>query len=163
MLRCGVSRVFGQSRRASVCLLIVSCLDARWSVGAIPAWAADAAPVATAPVGATPYDFISGTVQFFLMAFFVYFLLVLRPQQVKEDEQARFLRDLKKDDEVLTSGGLLGKVIAVGEGSVSVEIASGVRVRVVPQHLSPAPQLKGVVQESPQPGASGKLKGRRER
>ncbi len=90
---------------------------------------------AAIPTGATPYEFIFGTVQFFLLSFFVYYMLVLRPQQLREEEQGRFLKTLKKDDDVLTSGGIFGKVVSVGDGFVSVEIASGTKIKIQPQHL----------------------------
>lgn len=78
----------------------------------------------------TPFQFIFGTVQFFLVAFFVYYMLVLRPQQVKEDAQAKFITELKKDTEVVTSGGILGKVSIINDDWITVEIASGVKIKV---------------------------------
>lgn len=123
------------------------------------AFAADGAPAATGVAGGTPYEFISGTVQFFLMAFFVYFLLVLRPQQLKEDDQARFLKELKKDDEVLTSGGLFGRVAMISDQFVTVEVANGVKVRVHPQHISPAVTGAAGAQRGASQGSSNGPKG----
>lgn len=83
----------------------------------------------------SPYNFIFQTVQFFLFAFFIYYMLVLRPQQLNEEEHARFIKDLKKDDEVQISNGILGKVVAIAEDFVTVEIASGVKVRVLKSNV----------------------------
>ena len=105
--------------------------------------AAVSSPAVSSPAtGATPYDFIFGTVQFFLLSFFVYYMLVLRPQQVKDEEQARFLKAIKKDDDVVTSSGIFGKVASVGEGFISVEVASGVRLKIDPAHLSAVPKAE---------------------
>lgn len=92
------------------------------------------AAAAAAPV-VTPFHFILGTVNFFLLAFFVYYILVLRPQQLKGDQQSKFLAALKKGDEVMTSGGIVGKVTQVSPDMITLEISSGVKVRVLPEHV----------------------------
>lgn len=65
----------------------------------------------------------------FLVMIVVYFLLI-RPQQQKTKEHEKMLANLKRNDEVITAGGLYGKVVAINEQVVSVEIAPNVRVRV---------------------------------
>ncbi len=88
----------------------------------------------------TPFQFIFQTVQFFLFGFFIYYMLVLRPQQLNEETQARFLKDLKKDDDVETSGGILGKVVAIAEDFITVEVASGVKLKVLKPHIKATKQ-----------------------
>ena len=87
----------------------------------------------------TPFNFILGSVNFFLVAFFVYYMLVLRPNQLKEERHLKFVRNLKKDDEVITSGGILGRVREISNDYVALEIANGVRIRVHPEHVGAHP------------------------
>ncbi len=66
-----------------------------------------------------------------LMIAIMYFLLI-RPQQRKAKEHRAMVEALRRGDQVITSGGILGKVVRVMEdGIVEVEIAEGVKIRVV--------------------------------
>jgi preprotein translocase subunit YajC len=60
----------------------------------------------------------------------VFYFLILRPQQKRAKEHAALVAALQKGDEVVTIGGVLGKVTKVGDENVTVEIASGVEVQV---------------------------------
>lgn len=80
-------------------------------------------------------QFIMGTVQFIGIGFFVYYLLVILPRKTQETEHQKFLSNLKKGDEVVTSGGLLGKVVQVKEESITLELSSSVKIRVLPSHV----------------------------
>jgi preprotein translocase subunit YajC len=60
----------------------------------------------------------------------VFYFLILRPQQKRAKEHAALVAALQKGDEVVTIGGVLGKVTKVGDENVMVEIASGVEVQV---------------------------------
>jgi preprotein translocase subunit YajC len=60
----------------------------------------------------------------------IFYMLLIRPQQKKQKEHRNMVSSLGTDTEVLTSGGLLGRVTAVGDDFVTVEIADGVRVKV---------------------------------
>ena len=60
----------------------------------------------------------------------MYFLMI-RPQQKRAKQHREMVAALKKGDQVVTQGGLLGKVTAVRYDEIEVEIAQGVRVRVV--------------------------------
>ena len=66
-----------------------------------------------------------------LIAMFVllYFLL-LRPQMKRAKEQKQMIASLQKGDEVITSGGTLGRVTKVSDNYISLEIASNVEVTV---------------------------------
>ena len=67
----------------------------------------------------------------------MYFLLI-RPQQKKVKEHQAMVAAVRRGDEVVTQGGLIGKVSKVkdGENELEVEIANGVKVRVVQSTLS---------------------------
>ena len=60
----------------------------------------------------------------------VFYFLILRPQQKRAKEHKTLMEALQKGDEVITIGGILGKVIKVGEDNVAVEIADNIVVQV---------------------------------
>src|SRR5512135_304908 len=60
----------------------------------------------------------------------VFYFLILRPQQKRAKEQKAMIEALQKGDEIVTIGGILGKVTKVGEENVGVEIADNVVVQV---------------------------------
>ena len=65
-----------------------------------------------------------------VMMIAVFYFILIRPQQKKQKETENWLKSLKKGDEVVTSGGMLGRVTKLGETFVSVEVASGVELQV---------------------------------
>lgn len=68
---------------------------------------------------------------FFVALFAIMYFVLIRPQQKQAKEQQLLIAALKKGDDVITSSGLLGKVFAVDEKIVTLEIASGVKVRML--------------------------------
>ena len=75
--------------------------------------------------------------EIFLVAMFVlmYFLLI-RPQQKRAKDHKNLLKALKKGDEVVTNGGVVGKVNSVDESFAVLEIAEGVVVKVQKQGIN---------------------------
>ena len=73
-----------------------------------------------------------GFVPFATMVAFIaiFYFLLIRPQQKKAKEHQALLSKLSAGDEVVTTGGILGKVTEVGDTFVTIEIAEGVRVKV---------------------------------
>jgi preprotein translocase subunit YajC len=65
-----------------------------------------------------------------VLIFVVFYFLLIRPQTKKAKEHREMVAKLAAGDEVVTSGGILGRVSEAGETFVTVEIASGVAVRV---------------------------------
>lgn len=65
-----------------------------------------------------------------VLVFAVFYLLLILPQQRKAKEHREMLEKLKKNDEVMTTGGIYGKVIALTDTVVTLEVAPNVRVRV---------------------------------
>ena len=59
----------------------------------------------------------------------MYFFMI-RPQMKKQKEHRNMIEALAKGDEVVTSGGLIGKVTKIGEGFLSLELAAGVEVQL---------------------------------
>ena len=66
-----------------------------------------------------------------ILIFGIMYVLMIRPQQKKVKEHKAMVAALRRGDQVVTSGGLIGKVTKVAEGEVEVEIAPSVKVRVV--------------------------------
>ena len=62
--------------------------------------------------------------------FAIFYFLLIRPQQKRQKEHKKMVEDVAKGDEVVTNGGLLGKIIKVGDSFLTVEIADGMQVRV---------------------------------
>jgi preprotein translocase subunit YajC len=85
-----------------------------------PAWAQAAQPGPSPLVNFAPLALI----------FVVFYFLLIRPQQQKAKEHRVMLGNLKRNDEVITAGGLYGKVVALSDKIVTLEIAPNVRVRV---------------------------------
>lgn len=89
-----------------------------------------------------PAQFVISSVWFFLAGFFVYYMLVLKPNITKEDAQKKFIQEIKKNDSVLVNEAILGKVQGVKDDIVTVEIAPNVRLQVLASAINPAPEKK---------------------
>jgi len=67
-----------------------------------------------------------------VLIFVVFYFLLIRPQQKKVKEHKAMLEALRRGDKVVTGGGIVGTIVKVGaDDDVTVEIAEGVRVRVL--------------------------------
>ena len=90
------------------------------------------AGAATADGGLSPWIGILP----WLAIFVIFYLLLIRPQQRRMKEHQATIAAVKKGDEVVTAGGIRGKVVKVSDDEVEVEIAQGVKVRIVKSTLS---------------------------
>jgi preprotein translocase subunit YajC len=75
---------------------------------------------------------------------FVFYFLMIRPQNKRQKEHKEMIAKLAVGDEVVTSGGILGKVTGLGEQFVQVEVADGVRI-TVQRHTVGAIMPKGTI------------------
>lgn len=66
-----------------------------------------------------------------LLIFLIFYMLMIRPQQKRVKEHQASIAAIKKGDEVITGGGIRGRVTKVSDDEAEVEIAQGIRVRVV--------------------------------
>ena len=67
-----------------------------------------------------------------ILIFAIMYFLLIRPQQKKAKEHQAMVEAVRRGDQVITQGGLIGKVSKVkDDGEVEVEIADGVKVRMV--------------------------------
>src|SRR5271170_3416976 len=66
----------------------------------------------------------------------VFYFLLIRPQQKRAKDQQAMLSRLSTGDEVVTSGGILGRITDVSDTFVTLEIAEGVRIKVQKAQIS---------------------------
>jgi preprotein translocase subunit YajC len=67
-----------------------------------------------------------------ILIFLIMYFLLIRPQQKKVKEHQAMVAALRRGDQVVTQGGIVGKVVKVkDDGELEVEIAEGVKVRVI--------------------------------
>ena len=86
-----------------------------------PAWAQGAAP---APGGGMESFILIG------LMFVVLYFLMIRPQMKRAKEHKTMIDALQKGDEVVTAGGLLGRISRIGDSYVTLEIADRVEIQV---------------------------------
>jgi preprotein translocase subunit YajC len=97
----------------------------------------------------TPGAFLFSTLYFILLAFFAYYYIVIRPSQVEEDDRKKFIDGLKKNDEVCTTGGLIGRFIQKKDSYSVIEIAPKIEIKVLSSELMKKPeQTQSNVSES---------------
>jgi len=65
-----------------------------------------------------------------IVLFAIFYFLLIRPQQKRAKEHKKMVEALSKGDEVVTNGGLLGRITKVGDHFVTLEIADSLEVRV---------------------------------
>lgn len=86
-----------------------------------------AAATAAAPAGPPPWTnfiWIVGMIA-------IFWFLIIRPQMKQQKQHREKIAGIKKGDQVVTSGGIVGKVTRVDDNYADVEIAQGVKVKVV--------------------------------
>lgn len=71
-----------------------------------------------------------------ILIFAIMYFLMIRPQQKRVKQHRAMVEALKRGDQIVTQGGLYGKVVGVRDEDLDVEIAQGVKVRVVRSSIS---------------------------
>jgi preprotein translocase subunit YajC len=82
-----------------------------------------------------------------IFIFIVFYFLLIRPQSKKAKEHKQMVEALTKGDEVVTNGGLLGRITKVGDNFIELEVADGTGVKVQRQavaNLMPKGTIKGL-------------------
>jgi preprotein translocase subunit YajC len=72
----------------------------------------------------------------FIVMLGIMYMLMIRPQMKKQKQHQTFLGGLKRGDEVLTSGGILGRIEGLTDLFITLEIAPGVRIKVLRSQVS---------------------------
>lgn len=65
-----------------------------------------------------------------ILMFVIFYFLLIRPQQKKAKEHQNMVNNLKKGDRVITSGGVHGTIVSLGDTTVSLEIAENVKIKI---------------------------------
>jgi preprotein translocase subunit YajC len=114
---------------------------------------APAAPGAPGGAGGNPMSALcggqGGMFIPMVMIFVVFYFMLIRPQQKKQREVQDWLKSLKKGDEVVTTGGLIGKISGLTDNTVTLELQEKVRVKVLRTHIAGKPPSPG--QPAPEP------------
>jgi preprotein translocase subunit YajC len=82
-----------------------------------------------------------------IFIFVVFYFLLIRPQAKKAKEHKQMVEALAKGDEVVTNGGLLGRISKVGDNFIELDITEGITVKVQRQavaNLMPKGTIKGL-------------------
>jgi preprotein translocase subunit YajC len=88
------------------------------------------AQAASGSAGATSEQVLYTTIIPLGFLFAIFYFVLIRPQTKKASDHEKMLSALKRNDEVVTTGGLLGRIVELGDKLVTLEIAQGVKVRV---------------------------------
>jgi preprotein translocase subunit YajC len=111
----------------------------------------------TSPIAGGAIDFLIPMIPVFA----IFYFLVIRPQQKRMKEHQALIDAVKRGDTVVTTGGIIGKVIRVGpEGELRVEIANNVQIQIVKSAISEVRSKSEPVREteekSPPPAKGAK-------
>ncbi len=91
----------------------------------------------------------------FILIFVVFYFLLIRPQQKRAKEHREMVASLRRNDRVVTAGGIIGKVTRAPEdGEVEVEIAENVRVKVIRETITQVVKKSAPEGNAPPPPAN---------
>ncbi len=65
-----------------------------------------------------------------VLIFAVMYFIVIRPQSKRAKETQKMLAELKKGDEVVTSGGIIGRISGIKDAEITLQVQEGVRIRI---------------------------------
>ena len=87
---------------------------------------AEVAPVAAGPAAPAWMQFVP-----FVIIIGVFYFFLIRPQAKKQKETQNFLQGLKVGDQVITNSGILGRIVAMTDAIVNLEVANNVQIKVL--------------------------------
>ena len=82
-----------------------------------------------------------------IIIFVIFYFLLIRPQMKRAKEHKKLVAELGNGDEVVTNGGLLGRITHVGESFVTVELAENVQIKVQ-KHAVASVMPKGTIKSA---------------
>jgi preprotein translocase subunit YajC len=71
-----------------------------------------------------------------ILIFVIFYFLLIRPQQKQKKEHQNLLANLKVGDNILTSGGIYGRITGIKDDKLTVEISDKVRVKINRSHIA---------------------------
>ncbi|MFN7454600.1 MAG: preprotein translocase subunit YajC [Pseudobdellovibrionaceae bacterium] len=72
----------------------------------------------------------------FILVFGIFYFLIIRPQSKRMKTHEKFLNDLKRGDQVVTNGGILGTIDGMTEQVVTLEVSDGVKIKVMRRQVA---------------------------
>lgn len=93
-----------------------------------------AAPAQQAPGGAA--GLLGSPFVLMILMFGVFYFLVIRPQSKKAKLHQQMLSELKAGDDIVTSGGMIGRITGIKDDQVTLEVQQGVRIRILRSAIS---------------------------
>jgi preprotein translocase subunit YajC len=87
-----------------------------------------------APAG--PAGLLGSPIVLMVLMFGIFYFLVIRPQAKKAKQHQQMLSQLKKGDDVVTTGGVIGRVTGIKDDEVTLQVQEGVRLRVLRSAVS---------------------------
>ncbi|MCE3010895.1 MAG: preprotein translocase subunit YajC [Proteobacteria bacterium] len=72
----------------------------------------------------------------FILVFGIFYFLIIRPQSKRMKTHEKFLNDLKRGDQVVTNGGILGTIDGMTDHVVTLEVSDGVKVKVMRRQIA---------------------------
>ncbi|MBT8056414.1 MAG: preprotein translocase subunit YajC [Gammaproteobacteria bacterium] len=82
-----------------------------------------------------------------IIIFVIFYFLLIRPQMKRAKEHKKLVSELANGDEIVTNGGLLGRITNVGESFVTVELTDNVRIKVQ-RHAVASVMPKGTIKSA---------------
>lgn len=64
-----------------------------------------------------------------------FYLMLIRPQNKRAKEHKKMINNLKKGDEVVTNGGILGRIVEIGDNFIKLELSDGVNIKIQKQSI----------------------------
>ena len=89
---------------------------------------------------------LMNTLIFIVPMILIFYFFLIRPQSKRASEHKEFLNNLKKGDDVVTGGGLYGKVVGLADQYITLEVADKVRVRVARGQITGLQSTDGAAQ-----------------
>ncbi|RYE94793.1 MAG: preprotein translocase subunit YajC [Oxalobacteraceae bacterium] len=87
---------------------------------------------------------VFGNILPFILMFAVLYFLLIRPSNKERQAEQQMLSTLKKDDEIVTKGGLYGRIVTLDETVVTLEIADRVKVKMMRKSIAGPWQAQAV-------------------
>lgn len=90
----------------------------------------------------------------FAIVFLIFYFMVIKPQQTKLRAQEQLLGSLKKGDQVVTTGGIIGRVAAIESDAVSLDLSNSVKLKVEKHHVAKRYETKSDKEPKSEKGKS---------
>ena len=107
---------------------------------ASPAFAAEVASSAPAAQEVTTSGLIWSTINFMAIGIGIYWIMVVVPRKTQVDEKRKFVDSLSRNDEVVTTSGLMGKIASIQDDHIVLDVGGNNRLKVLTAHIRPRPE-----------------------